>query len=279
MDLSEQISLSEIKYKSKLEDFFRKIFADTSLSSHGLDHHRRVWYYSRELLGLKDFLDPEQYESRFTEKLLFASYLHDTGMSVDPGARHGIHSRIFCEKFLLEHGLDPLKYADLLEAVEEHDRKDYKPEAGKSVLLSYLSVADDLDALGYVGIYRYLEIYLKRDIGYPVLGRIILENVKGRFDNLTETFGTFRMFTEAQRVRYEIIRSFFSNYNSEAPEYSFGNEKPTGYCGIAEITGCSVSRGMSLPELLAMAGSSGDEVIVWYFNQLKSELNSISTFT
>jgi hypothetical protein len=31
-------------------------------------------------------------------------------------------------------------------------------------MLTILSVADDLDAFGYIGIYRYIEIYLERGI-------------------------------------------------------------------------------------------------------------------
>ena len=39
-----------------------------------------------------------------------------------------------------------------------------------------LSVADDLDAFGFTGIYRYSEIYLMRGINPNQLGHLIIEN-------------------------------------------------------------------------------------------------------
>lgn len=278
MELSEQIRLAETGYLDRLEKFFKRIFVDTNLSSHGLEHHQRVWYYARELLGLKGSNDPEHDDSRFAEKLLFASYLHDAGMSVDPGARHGIHSRAICEEFLLENRLDAGKYTDLLKAIEEHDNKNYAAGPDPPVLLKYLSVADDLDAFGFIGIYRYLEIYLKRKVEYSDLGYLVLENVEGRFRNLISAFGN-SSFTDAQLTRYEITRSFFTNYNKEVTAYNFGNSEPSGFCGVAEITGCSVYREMTFPELIRSAGSFGDNTIGWYFNQLVFELKSFSQVT
>ncbi len=38
--------------------------------------------------------------------------------------------------------------------------KDYTSKRGSNDLLTVLSVADDLDAFGFAGIYRYSEIYL-----------------------------------------------------------------------------------------------------------------------
>ena len=38
-------------------------------------------------------------------------------------------------------------------------------QAGEQTgILTVLSIADDLDAMGVIGIYRYIEIYLKRNI-------------------------------------------------------------------------------------------------------------------
>ena len=37
-------------------------------------------------------------------------------------------------------------------------------------LLTILSVSDDLDAFGYIGIYRYTEIYLTRGIDPEKIG-------------------------------------------------------------------------------------------------------------
>jgi len=50
MNLSRPIESAELKYKQILEDFFISIYDDNSLTSHGIDHHRRVWNYSKGLL-------------------------------------------------------------------------------------------------------------------------------------------------------------------------------------------------------------------------------------
>ena len=279
MDLKGKIGLSEERYKRKLEKFFNDIFKLKGLSSHGLDHHRRVWYFSKELLGLMDFLVPEEYENRFTEKLLFASYLHDSGMSIDPGPKHGIHSKIFCTEFLRQNKLDPDEYADLLEAIENHDDKDYLNKTEQPVLLKYLSVADDLDAFGFLGIYRYLEIYLKRMTNFQDLGDIILKNAAGRFGHLSETFRNYPLFVADHLKRYEILKSFFINYNAHCQDYGFGTVLPSGYCGVAEIIGFSIKSEKSIGGLISAARTYKDETVSWYFDELTKEVEYFETVT
>jgi len=50
MDLGESILFAEKKYLQTLEEFFTRIWGETRLFSHDIDHHRRVWHYARELL-------------------------------------------------------------------------------------------------------------------------------------------------------------------------------------------------------------------------------------
>jgi HD superfamily phosphodiesterase len=88
MNISEIVNSAENQYKQILEDFFISVYSEKSLSSHGIDHHRRVWNYSKELLSAipsektPDFL-------KLPANLIIASYMHDIGMSVDPGIKHG----------------------------------------------------------------------------------------------------------------------------------------------------------------------------------------------
>ena len=49
MLLSGKIASSEAKYKNILENFFREIVDISFLPSHGIDHHRRVWEYAKEI--------------------------------------------------------------------------------------------------------------------------------------------------------------------------------------------------------------------------------------
>jgi HD superfamily phosphodiesterase len=159
MNIPAQIEEAERLYKSTLEEFLLRTISGVNLESHGIDHHRRVWAFAREIISIPGFINPAE-ENGFVKKLLIAAYLHDSGMVIDTGPRHGIHSRSFCEKYLTGNGERTENFIDLLDAIELHDNKDYRSKAAGSYLEVILNVADDLDALGYIGIYRYLEIYL-----------------------------------------------------------------------------------------------------------------------
>jgi len=52
MDLNGSIESAEKKYKQILEDFFISVYTEKHLSSHGIDHHRRVWNYAKDLIRL-----------------------------------------------------------------------------------------------------------------------------------------------------------------------------------------------------------------------------------
>ena len=51
MNLTASIESAELKFKQILEDFFVSVYDEKNLLSHGIDHHRRVWNYARELLS------------------------------------------------------------------------------------------------------------------------------------------------------------------------------------------------------------------------------------
>ena len=102
MKISSAVRKSEEKYLSSVEAFFKDKWGETKLWSHDLSHHRRVWDYAKELLQYAGDTD-----QLFIEKLLIACYLHDIGMSIDPGEKHGIRSRVICELFLKENKIIP----------------------------------------------------------------------------------------------------------------------------------------------------------------------------
>jgi hypothetical protein len=233
-----------------------------------------VWSYAKDLLN---FPGTENISSTdlLADKMIIASYLHDTGMSVDPGPRHGIHSRQFCRDFLLKNDLDPGQFTDLLEAVGKHDDKEYRSSHENDHLLRLLSVADDLDALGYIGIYRYLEIYLMRGIGLRELGTLIGENVKTRFRNIEKLYGNHPYLMNKHKPRFGIIEAFFGRYNEQALDYTFGKGIPRGWCGVAELTQEAVENGTSLTNLIHSGLSFESDIIIKeYFTNLLMELNS-----
>jgi HD superfamily phosphodiesterase len=212
MKLSTIIGEAEKKYLFLVEAFFSENWGATKLRSHDLSHHRRVWENARELLSYEKNL---ACNNSFIEKLLISCYLHDLGMAIDPGTRHGYDSRKLCEQFLSENKLDISDNSDVLEAIENHDNKDYRNSPVSNKLLLMLTVADDLDAFGYIGIYRYMEIYLVRGIEPEKMVQMVLENAKERFTNFEISFDSYPVLVEKHRLRYQILQNYFLKLESE----------------------------------------------------------------
>jgi HD superfamily phosphodiesterase len=208
MWVEDDIKNSEEAFIPLLENFFKKNYSKDKLISHGLDHHRRVWDYAKELLCYRE-KDGNEFDLMFTQKLLIACYLHDIGMSIDTGVKHGHHSRALCIKFLREQNLDESDYEDLLSAIEYHDNKEYPGIKDQDLLLTILSVADDLDAFGETGISRYLEIYNERGIDTVCLGKTIRDNARKRFENFEKNFRKYPALVEKHRKRYLVLDIYF----------------------------------------------------------------------
>ena len=224
MNLKSQIESSETRLKKILEDYFVSEFDDKSLPSHGLDHHRRVWEYCKELaIILNDKGHP--FKDHFFDELIVAAYLHDIGMIVDTGPRHGMHSRQMSNHFLKMNGFDVNDFNNALDSIEIHDRKDYDPADTEISLFSILSVADDLDAFGYTGIFRYSEIYLRRNVGFSDIGSLIMDNAAARFNHFIRIIGYHDRIFEKHKKRYLILDDFFKEYNIRVLSYKFGNRQ------------------------------------------------------
>jgi HD superfamily phosphodiesterase len=271
MNLTVSIESAELQFKQILEDFFIAVHDEKYLSSHGIDHHRRVWSYAKELLSLPG----RQYKSQLSSlpsKLIIASYLHDIGMSVDSGPRHGKHSRELCIQFLAKNNLRETDYQDVLETIENHDIKDYAGGTGIIDLLTILSVADDLDAFGFIGIFRYSEIYLTRGISPSEIGHLIKENAGRRFDNFAKIFGFNCELVLKHRNRYDTLNNFLTEYNNQLSSYQFGGQNPSGYCGVMEILLNLVNSKITLKDLYKdQQKFSYDPVIQWFLNSLIAE--------
>jgi HD superfamily phosphodiesterase len=277
MDLKEQINSSEQKYRKILEDFLTEIFPGTGLLSHGIDHHKRVWIYAKKILDLLEKRDLIS-DISLPEKLIISCYLHDSGMSADTGLRHGKHSRHFCEEFLLKQNLPLFLFEDVLSAIENHDNKDYSVYYHPTDLITILSVADDLDAFGFIGIYRYLEIYLTRGISPEESGFLIIKNAEKRFDNFLRMYSFMDLFAEEQKKRYEILNSFFNEYNRNISAYKLAGKNPSGYCGVAEIIQYMLQNNLKMNDIyFYVKNYYSDPVIMTYFDSLARELNESDT--
>jgi HD superfamily phosphodiesterase len=272
MDLSGIIESAEKQYKQILEDFFISVYNEKYLSSHGIDHHRRVWSYSKELLKQSPLLKTVHL-SKLASGLIIASYLHDIGMSVDQGPKHGEQSKNLCVRFLNNNNIPHKEYEDVLEAIENHDNKDYTYNPSNSELLRLLSVADDLDAFGFTGIFRYSEIYLARGVDPEKIGTRIRENAEKRFSNFVRNFGSDNELSKKHTERYRIIDDFFIKYNEQLPSYQFGTLNPSGFCGVIEFILILLNNKLQLKDIFPEPEKySNDLVIKWFFSEFASEL-------
>ncbi len=271
MNLNRIIESAEKQYKQILEEYFISVYNERSLPSHGIDHHRRVWKYSRELLKFVPVKNKKQL-SILTSELIIASYMHDIGMSVDPGIKHGKYSKDLCARFLAINNLRINDYLNVLEAVENHDNKEYIENSSRNNLLTILSVSDDLDAFGFIGIYRYIEIYLIRETDQNNLGLLITTNAGKRFGHFVKTVGKSKNLIEKHKQRYLILDNFFNKYTEQLPSYQFGTLKSSGYCGVIELFGNMINNKMELIELINSEKHNNDPIINWFFSELANEL-------
>jgi len=278
MNPEEKIRLAEIKYKQFLEDYFTVTWGETVLYSHDIDHHRRVWHYAKELIKeistTRDDIDPV-----LPVKLLIASYLHDLGMSIDPGIRHGILSRELGKSFLKTIDLFESEYFDILYAIEHHDEKEYKISGNTdNKLLRILSAADDLDAFGYVGVYRYMEIYLVRGIQPEIVGYEIRENAIKRYENFVSTFGNHAGLIERHRKRFLLLDDFLAKYNRQIEDFPFNQKNSLDYVNIIDFITWMIHD--KIPPCRIESeyyGFSNDQAVNNFIGQLSSELKELVT--
>jgi len=273
MNLTRLADTAEKEFRHILEEFFTGVYDERFPSSHNIEHHRRVWKYAKELLpyyikiNLSASIDLPQ-------KLLIACFLHDIGMSVDRGVKHGHHSRNLCKQFLKENHLKETCYSDVLSAIEYHDQKEYNFSVGGNDILKILTVADDLDAFGFIGIFRYTEIYLMRKTSFFQIGKIIRDNARGRFENFRNIFGSSVGLVRKYEKQYSILDDFFTAYNLNVPRYEFGKTNPEGYCGIIDIISNIINQRSDYSDLTSVSMiNHKDPVIKWFFRGFSNEIN------
>jgi HD superfamily phosphodiesterase len=272
MKLTASVESAEIQLKKILEQFFVSRYDENSLPSHGIDHHRRVWKYASELLLLlaeNNLID----DRSLPYKLIVACYLHDIGMTVERGVRHGRHSMELCKRFLSENNLNDVEYAEALAAIENHDSKEYRTTGNKYDILTILSVADDLDAFGFAGIFRYAEIYLARGNDKRDIATKIVENAAIRYVNFENKFRFSSDLIQKQRQRYDILIRFYDHYNMMASSYDFKLKDPRGYCGVIEIFATMACEKLPLKNIIENNRYRiNDKIISWFFEGLAKEI-------
>ncbi|MBN1598686.1 MAG: hypothetical protein JW894_10355 [Bacteroidales bacterium] len=219
--MSDRIEHAEKIWKERVWAYITELFKGNWLPSHDPGHHYRVWknacLVSRDLLNNNPVSD-----EYFFEKLFIACFFHDTGLLIDKGEKHGKYSRDICRKFLNKN-MDLVKFdtAKMLSAIELHDDKEYISVSNfrNDLLYSILALSDDMDAFGAMGVYRYIEIYLKRNIDIRQMPQRILQNASQRFDHLSGTAAETELDIKAIRVMFKRLITLVTEASfSEKPE-------------------------------------------------------------
>lgn len=217
----------EKKYLSTTYYFIENIFKGLHLPSHDHSHHLRVWQYAKE------FIIENEKHNRIVSpgsilNIFFSCFFHDAGMSITFEKIHGKESRKIFEKFALENlRIEPSCYSEICHAIENHDNKEALasgvhgfPE--NSGALSVLSICDDLDAFGIIGIIRYSEIYLVRKIPTEEIPEKATENLSHRIRFFQKSTNHLADFSKRHESRAQITLDFFNKArDTKTSEFHF----------------------------------------------------------
>lgn len=236
------LSAAEKIWLHPLYTYCKTLFKKKKLVSHDHTHHLRVWQYARQLLQeISNTGQPITPET--AEHTINACFFHDAGMSETLEPRHGKVSRAICEQYFQKNPADINNIENVLNAIEKHDDKSYTTtKAGGSSLpadpLSVLQVADDLDALGAIGVFRYAEIYLLRNIATKEISDLVIENSKNRFGNITKKYPSLTGFLASNQQRLDYLVRFYQSLKNNDQDavavFEFFKKKVVNKCHSAD---------------------------------------------
>ena len=102
---------------------------------------------------------------------------------------------------------------------------------------------------------------------------MIIENASKRFDHFKSNFGHNNALLQKHRNRFDILISFFTEFNKQVPSYHFDGQHPKAFCGIIEIFIQMIKNKKELNDIYPEQKKyPDDQVIQWFFNGLKSEI-------
>ncbi|MBN1117302.1 MAG: HD domain-containing protein [Bacteroidales bacterium] len=222
--IKERITEIENQWLKSVYDYNCAQFQQCWLPSHDNTHHFRVWTFIKGILEQLD-REGEKFSKEKIFRLLIAAFFHDIGLTHTLDKSHGRISREMCEHFFKEKKLPVWDgHEEMLDAIEFHDDKDYTAKKGSDFenpgsIYNLLTVSDDLDAFGALGIYRYIEIYTLRKIPVEELAPRILDNLKNRYVHFINKYGFSEELVQMHEKSYNIAVDFFSlliiNNNSD----------------------------------------------------------------
>lgn len=272
------ISRAESRWLSSVSSYAEELFTNTFLPSHDHTHHQRVWNISKHLLK-EISLFHTKLDLSLAEGVLIAAWFHDLGMAKSTREDHGQLGRELCESWLRKNGRSsPELFTEILSAIELHDIKKEGVYSAirfnkRPGILSLLCIADDLEALGTIGIYRYAEIYLLRNIDLSELGSRILENVEIRYENLIKSCSACTKLLREYEKQYEVLREFYKDYNIQVLQETQPAHVYTGPLGVINYIRTVGMEEKIRPEYLSKHIAQEETTVKSYFKTLSNELD------
>jgi len=264
------INRAEETWLDALYEHAKALFQNSPLPSHDHTHHLRVWNLCKSLLREIATFN-SRIDQSLVEGVLIAAFFHDLGMATSTREDHGRLGSERCMSWFRDSTrTKPERFEEIIRAIELHDRKDlqmyksFSPELEPEIL-GILSVADDLEALGTIGIFRYAEIYLERGIPMEELGTRILANVLTRFEHLSDGCQQCDRLLTRYRQQYDELCFFFQEYNTQLKAVSQADTVSSGPLGVINYIR---KHGMDKTALNQASSEVND-----YFRKLEYELD------
>lgn len=225
--MNELFSKVEAKWLIELYQYNKKLFSDKHIPSHNHSHHIRVWQNAKNLTTALHNSKGNNFTIEKIECLIIAVFFHDTGLTVTLDEKHGKAGKELCAGFLQQTKTAiPDGINEALTAIEFHENKEYKCNFNDNTsILSILSTADDMDAFGAIGAYRYAEIYLMRNIEPKLLAERVLLNLEKRYHRMDKSYGFIKSFVNEVYCKYLITFNFYNNLYKENKQYLTGSGK------------------------------------------------------
>lgn len=278
--LLEQIHEVEQKHLYTLYRYMVKVFENTNLPSHDALHHLRVWLHCRGLI-IELHRAGVEIPSELIENSIVACFFHDSGLTIDIGEIHGKLGGQICKDYYNNNPSFTIKNIDsVVQAIEFHDDKSVKSGAvtkpeDMACLNRLVSTADDLDAIGVIGIFRYIEIYLKRGIPDNEIPKKVIKNLKNRFNNFSNAYSSLHRFSDKQKVRYLETLNFFMALESEMIQNTNSSDSQLAIFKILKEQLVEKKQGIDRTIEYAINSSSASYPL-HFFSRLKDELNVTS---
>lgn len=274
------ISQIEEQHLFRLYSDVKNLFNGQHLPSHDENHHLRVWLHCRGL-----FTELTRVGVSITyqliENALIACMFHDSGMVDEIGEKHGALGVKYCKQYLQSIGFaDEQRTQQICNAIELHDQKNNQRGGFQSFddmlnLDRLVATADDLDSIGYIGVFRYIEIYLKRGIAKDKMPVKASTNLRRRITNFLTGYSSFSNYCEKQTQRAAVTMNFFMSLSLLiAQDVKMEGTSLEVYNIFSQMI---VDEGQSLEQVIDFVLKNvTSSYTLQFFSRLQKELNVVS---